>query len=582
MAPHAAVRSAWAIPAGLYLFALAVNLVGIGWGLPGQGGHLLPPAPSPEVGAAADRSWGDVRDPGRDLNFGPPDPDQTETFARTFRRFALYTADPDEQLAIMAVARLNPLRGRWDPGISQYGGLFLYALGASLKGASVLRLVSLRADPSFYVTHPEAMGRIYLVGRLMVALVGALAIPLVWALARPHYGPGLSLLSALTVGLAPAWIVWSHVLKPHAFGTPFALAALLAGRRLASSPRPRRDAAGAGALAGLAAGAALPFGAVLLAPWIGIGLRPGERAARRLAWMALAAGGAAAAFFAFQPYWLLAPVRTVTAWQRAAGWYLPDYRPAALGAFVWGTLGGALGLPLAILALAEAGILAWGRREVLPVIAATFALLLAIAIKTGGLPGDALHARIVLPAVLVLAMLAVGCLGRIGRALPRAVRWLPAILVFPTLVLSAGLLRTFLVATGDEDTRHRAGAWINTLPPGASLGVLAPLAPFRSPYFRFDRYHVMIDPQPDRGGRDHGPEYFLVAERSDLPVSLPFSARYREVARFLPPHLPLGLSTFAVYRFADPPIHLYSRRGPAGGDGRGVAGGREEDAPKEH
>lgn len=549
---------------GLYVLAVAVNLAGLAWGLPGQARHLLPPSPPLGFAEAVDRSWRDVRDPSRDLNFGPPDPNQAETPARTLRRFALYTADPDEQLAIMAVARLNPLAGRWDPGISQYGGLFLYALAGTLKAASALHLVTLRADPAFYLDHPQAMGRIYLLGRLMVALIGALGIPLVWGLARPLYGTGLSLLAAGMAAVAPAWIVWSHVMKPFAFGAPFALAALIVGRRLTNSARPQRDAAGAGVLAGLAAGAALQFGVVLLAAWIAIGLRPCERTTRRLAWAALAAAAAAAAFFAFQPYWLLAPVRTIAAWRRVSALYTPDYGPAALGAFIWGTLGGALGLPLVALALGEAGILAWRRREALPVLGPTFVLLVAIAIKTGGLPGDALHARFVLPAVPVLAMLAGGGMDRIGRFLPRGVRWLPAILVLPTLVLAAGLLRNFLAAGGDGDTRHQAGAWINSLPPGTSIGILAPLAPFRSPFFRFDRFRLVIDPQPDRAQQGPDPQYFLVAERSSLPSSPSFLARYREVRRFAPPHLPLGLSTFAVYPFADPPIRLYAQRASPG------------------
>ncbi len=564
MAAADGARTSWPLLAGLYLFGLAVNLVGLGWGLPGQGHDLLPPTWSREVAEATDRSWGEVRDPGRDLNFGPPEADQTETPARTLRRFALYTADPDEQLAIMAVARLNPFAGRWDPGISQYGGLFLYALGGALKAASVLHVVTLRGDPSFYLAHPEAMGRIYFAGRLMVALLGALAIPLVWVLARPFYGVGVSLLAAAMAAVAPGWIVWSHVMKPFAFGAPFALAALVVGRRLTNSARARRDAAWAGVLAGLAAGTALQFGVVLLAAWIGIGLRPRERATRRMAWAVLAAAAAAAAFFAFQPYWLLAPARTLAAWQRLSGWYPPDYRPAALGAFVWGTLGGALGLPLVVLALWEALVLAWKHRGALPVLAPTFVLLLAIAIKTGGLPGDGLHARIVLPAVLVLAMLGVGALGRMSRALPRHFRLLPAILVLPSLVVAGALLRDFVASARAGGSRQLAGVWINGLPSGTSIGVLAPLAPFRSPAFRFDKYRLVIEPHPDREGATADPEYFLVAERSQLPDSPTFLARYREVHRFTRPGLPLGLSPAAVYPFADPEIHIYARRSPGG------------------
>jgi hypothetical protein len=202
----------------------------------------------------------------------------------------------------------------------------------------------------------------------------------------------------------------------------------------------------------------------------------------------------------------------------------------------------------------------WHRRDALPVVAPIFLMFCLVAFKSGGVAGDGIQARAVLPGVLVLAMLGIGGLSRAGRALPAPVRFLPALLVIPSLLVAGAILRNFVAASGPEGTRQRAGAWVNALPAGTSIGVLAPLAPFRSPFFRFDRYRLVIDPQLERA--EPGPEYFLVAERSVLPGSPAFTARYREVSRFVPPNFPLALSTFAVYPFADPPIRLYARRTP--------------------
>lgn len=60
------------------------------------------------------------------------------------------------------------------------------------------------------------------------------------------------------------------------------------------------------------------------------------------------------------------------------------------------------------------------------------------------------------------------------------------------------------------------------------------------------------------------PEYFLVAERSELPASHAFLARYREVRHFAPAALPFERSAQAVYPFADPPIRIYARRAAPG------------------
>ena len=553
-------RSAWMVAAGLYVFAVAVNLVGIGWGLPGQGRGLLPPAAAGGIAETADRSWAAVQDPARNLNLGAPDPEQAETPARTLRRFTLYTADPDEVLTIIALARLNPFAGRWDPGITQYGGFFLYPLGAALQLGSAAGIITARGDPSFYMAHPEAMGRIFLAGRIVVVLVGALAIPLLWAIARPIYGSRVAALAAAIGAVAPAWIVYGHILKPWAFGAPFALAALAAGRRLIASARPGRDALLAGALAGLAAGAVLVYGPVILAVWIGITLRREGSAGRRLAWAAAAACAAAIVVLAVQPYWLRDPAQTLAAWRRILSWHAPDYRPAVLAAFVWGTLGCALGVPLAMAGLAEGAFQMWRSRESLPVLAPTFLMLLAAAVRTGEVPGDGIHARLIVPGALVLAMLGAGALWRLGRALPRFAQVLPLVLVIPTLLISGAVLRNFRAAAGIENTRHLAGRWLNAQPEGATIGVLAPLAPFRSPLFRMDRYRVVIEPRPDQGGAAAAPEFFLVAERTSIPETPAFQARYRVARRFAPPDPPLAQRALDLYPFADPPITVYARR----------------------
>jgi len=153
---------------------------------------------------------------------------------------------------------------------------------------------------------------------------------------------------------------------------------------------------------------------------------------------------------AVQPYWLRDPAQTLAAWRRILSWHAPDYRPAVLAAFVWGTLGCALGVPLAMAGLAEGAFQMWRSRESLPVLAPTFLMLLAAAVRTGEVPGDGIHARLIVPGALVLAMLGAGALWRLGRALPRFAQVLPLVLVIPTLLISGAVLRNFRAAAGIE------------------------------------------------------------------------------------------------------------------------------------
>lgn len=563
MAPPPPGRRRWPVLIGLYLFGLAVNLVGITWGLPGHDGGLLPPAPPSVVAEGADRSWAVARDPERNLNLVAPDPAEEETPARTLRRFYLYSSDPDEVLTMMALARVNPLAGRWNPGITQYGGSFLYPLGAWLKLWGAAGAVTLRGDPSFYVVHPDAMGRVYLAGRLFVALVGAAAVPLAYLIACTFSGGWMAAVAAAVAGLAPAWLVWSRVLKPWAYGAPFALAALLLGQALIETRRPRRAAVWAGIFSGLAAGAGLPYAPFLLGPLLGIAMRRQESVSRRLRWAAVTGGTAGAVLLLAQPYWLMDPARTLAALRwLAVGWGTPAYGPQAFITFTRGTLAPAVGAPLLAAGLAEGAWQLWRCRASRPILAPVFLLLLFFAVRTGSYSEEPLFARWILPSTLVVAASGAGAIARVARTLPRALRPLPAALLIPTLLISAGIVRNFLAAAGTGSTRHAAGRLLNGLPEGATIGVVAPLAPFRSPFFRMDRYRLVILPDPGHPGAAPAPDYFLLAERSELSKAPAFLSRYQEVRRFAPPRLPLGATAFGAYPFADPPISIYARRNP--------------------
>ena len=44
--------------------------------------------------------------------------------------FKLYSIEADEAVNIIALARIKPGQGQFDPGLYQYGGAYLYPLGA--------------------------------------------------------------------------------------------------------------------------------------------------------------------------------------------------------------------------------------------------------------------------------------------------------------------------------------------------------------------------------------------------------------------------------------------------------------------
>src|ERR671934_1594511 len=68
--------------------------------------------------------------------------------AQIIRRYRLYSCQPDEMITFMALSTIRQNHG--DPRLYQYGGLWIYPVGA---------LVKIFAEPqaaqSYYLDHPE-------------------------------------------------------------------------------------------------------------------------------------------------------------------------------------------------------------------------------------------------------------------------------------------------------------------------------------------------------------------------------------------------------------------------------------------
>jgi hypothetical protein len=150
-----------------------IFLTGIGWGLPSRavdpflfgdqpawsGEKILSLAPPPAVGAGADVDANPIR---RDVAVVLNETDAQR--AEIIRRYRLMSYQPDEFITLKSLSRIRENRG--DPRLYQYGGLWIYPVGALLKLGSIVGVVDLRSDQAFYLDHPEAFGRFYVVARL--------------------------------------------------------------------------------------------------------------------------------------------------------------------------------------------------------------------------------------------------------------------------------------------------------------------------------------------------------------------------------------------------------------------------------
>jgi hypothetical protein len=244
---------------GLMILAAGVFTLGIGWGLPSRkvdpllfGEHpvwtgrqivaLTGERSDPTLGADVDPN---PSRPGTILNFS----DQQR--AEIIRRYRLFTYQPDENVTMMALASMKPAQRDFDPKLYQYGGLWVYPVGALIK------VLLNPQSQEHYLDHPEEFGRFYVIARLYAVAWGLLGV---WAVFRIADKCGAGLLgsagAALLYIFLPAVVNMSHEAKPHLPGAVLILlAARCAGRFVEGGPM--RWGFFAGSLCGMSAGMVL-------------------------------------------------------------------------------------------------------------------------------------------------------------------------------------------------------------------------------------------------------------------------------------------------------------------------------------
>lgn len=294
-----------------------VSCLGINWGLPSRdidqylfGSH--PVWSGAEIQAlAGDRPTHPLL--AADMDADPIQPsdrsvpvNETDAHrAEIIRRYRLFTHHPDEMVTLMALASMRPAHRDFDPKMYQYGGLWVYPVGALLRLAGACRAITLTSDLTYYLDHPDAFGRFYI---LMRAYVVAWTLVGVWAVFRITHrltrgSLGASITAAACFALMPAVVNAAHEAKPHLPGTVLMLLSALAGMRCLDDNR-RTWWILACLLAGAAVGMVLSawpvFAALVVLAW----LAPQPKVTR-LAKAVIGTAIALLTYFATNPYVLI-------------------------------------------------------------------------------------------------------------------------------------------------------------------------------------------------------------------------------------------------------------------------------------
>lgn len=242
--------------AAVFLFALVIRLVGIGWGLPN------------------DEHWQSLH--------------------------------PDEPIVWIYSQQVNPAQFDFDPGFYNYGTLYLSMLRVATDATQAYGGGPKdRSEKEMWM----AIGRYHLAGRAMSAVAGAATAWVVVALLWRRAGLLGAGLGGLALALAPGHTVHSRFQTVDVLSALFvALALLLAVRMVEQEGEPKRwlgidrYAIGAGAMAGLAAGTKYAGVLVLLGVFVAVGLATrGRDGAKPALTMLTALGATGMTFFLTTP-----------------------------------------------------------------------------------------------------------------------------------------------------------------------------------------------------------------------------------------------------------------------------------------
>ncbi len=538
------MKAARALLAVLALGAIS-GLWGIGWGLPGP--HRLRAFPEsvaadPAMPQKLADGWARLYE-GVRLSHDQRRSEEPVTYLRGFleippgwtwppdplvnslRSALLQTISPDEKKSFIIMSQMRPWKLDFKPLYIQYGGSFIYPLGAYLKTLSLTGAVTVVPDLRHYLAHPEDMGRLYLAGRILLALLHLGTLALIFDLGRRLSGWETGLAAALAFALCPVTVLCTHVLKPHAYAAFFALLSVR-WMLLAGTGR-RREFLLCGAAAGLAAGANLT-----LAPLLGLPLLAFLRGPRKIGAGLSAAWGIVTGLvfcLGMNPYLLFS--YKDFAWETQV--YAPPVFSAGLDRLqvMATTTAGAMGPLLAALALA--GVMAAPFRQGRRALAAIFwGLGFLLWLRFSGFASDTGALRLYYPLVALGCLLGADLLVRAPSALRLAV--LAAVLC-DTGLRGAVYLENMRLDSGPRSARARAADWINAnIPAGAAVGLVRFPEPSSVPPFRYDRYRLVLFSSPEVLPPGRAPRYIVVDDAGKALVDNWAKKDYDVVARFVP------------------------------------------------
>ena len=558
--------------AALAALALALGCYGSRWGLPSEerSGMVLPPGLEHD-GAFKDSLATSYSELYRKLeenrrlpideiheriDIAPAHGQPSPLLLNSYRSFLLRSENPDEQKSLSQLARMRPSQWRFEPLWVDYGGAYLYPLGAWYAALSAVRLIRLSSDIRLYVDEPARIAAIFWTGRLWSALSIAVCAALVAALARDLGGAAAGWFAGLLFLALPETQMTAHTLKPYGWATLWALI----GLRLLFEYLDEEDsraALAAGVAFGLCVGSTIAYWFVGAALWLAFALKNDRR------WRdpVIASLLAAAAAVMTNPYLVWHPRAYAAEFQYLNGAFPVELSVRRVVDFCWGFLPAGMGLVAAWSTLATA-LYAGLRRGTDAKVRLIAWMFLAGCVQLALRVADPGFLRQFFPFFAIGAVALAAAIPERGKA-KLAVAALLVVALLDAGTRAGAELWSMHVESAGRSTRLEAGRWVaEHLASGTEIGLVAPPQPSDTPPFRLDQYKLVLFSSPDQLKDGRIPEFVIYCEIRDSAEMRRFLERNYRVEKLFALKMPLPwLDRYSRWTLVNPRIEIFKKNG---------------------
>ncbi|MCB4790792.1 MAG: glycosyltransferase family 39 protein [Elusimicrobia bacterium] len=418
---------------------------------------------------------------------------QADNFkANIMRPFFLRSFSGDEQMTIAALGTMHPKSLDFNPRLFQYGGVYIYGMGASLALAHIARLVTINPDITFYFKNPDEMGKIFAFSRSLNALFVLLTVIVLFLISIKYYNLNVAISAALLYILNPSVIFQAHILKPYILAALFSSLTIYYSLCILNDNSKPVYYWLSGLFTGLTIGTLVPYGIIIAAP-IFAHFLSARKFNRNLIILII---------FPFivllltNPYWVL-KFKDVC-WELLSTRNVYSKKIFTIGflellihRLPWG-----FSYSIYIAGLAGMVYAAFSKKKenVLLLMTALTALIVFLYLVQN--QGVAMHnSRFFLQFALVSALLGAIFIDYLSRV--KYLKFfshviLTAVILF-SLPYSMLYLKNFYLDTTSKCTRAQAGSWIkDNIPAGSIIGLHDLPQPAFTPFFKFNDYKLLL------------------------------------------------------------------------------------------